>query len=83
MQIDDMVITFGDLHVGDLVDTVPYYVERDSGKADFDFAQGTIPFCVPVKSFGFSESELWDIESIMRDNMGIIYDRLRKTGAWK
>lgn len=82
MDIDGMTVTFGDLHTGELFDTVPYYVERQSGGPDPDFAQGTIPFCTPTRSCGFTEAELWDIESMMRDNMGIVYDRLRKTGAW-
>lgn len=30
----------------------------------------------------FAESELWDIESFMRDNMHNIYDQIRGEGAW-
>lgn len=36
----------------------------------------------PIKSKGFAESELWDIESLMRDNMHNIYDQIRGEGAW-
>lgn len=82
MDINDMTVTFGDLHAGKLLDTVPYYVERDSGGPDLDFATGIIPFCTPQRSFGFTEAELWDIEALIHDNMGIVYDRLRKVGAW-
>lgn len=64
------------------LDTVPYYVERDDGEGDFDFAQGSLPTCTPAKSKGFAESELWDIESFMRDNMHNIYDQIRGEGAW-
>lgn len=69
MEIDGMTVTYGDIVEGRLCDTVPYYVERDNGEGDFDFAQGSLPTCTPVKSKGFAESELWDIESLMRDNM--------------
>lgn len=30
----------------------------------------------------FAESELWDIESFMMDNMHNIYDQIRGEGAW-
>ena len=82
MEIDGMVITYGDIRRDGLADVVPYYVERDDGEGDFDFAEGTLPTCTPVRSKGFTESELWDIESLMRDNMPIIYDDLRGVGAW-
>lgn len=82
MEIDGMAVTYGDIVKGRLCDTVPYYVERDDGEGDFDFAQGSLPTCTPAKSKGFSESELWDIESFMRDNMHNIYDQIRGEGAW-
>lgn len=82
MEIDGMTVTYGDLEKGALADTVPYYVERDDGAGDFDFAQGELPVCTPRKSKGFSESELWDIEELLRDNMPLVYDQLRGTGAW-
>ena len=82
MEIDGMTVTYGDIVEERLCDTVPYYVERDDGEGDFDFAQGSLPTCTPVKSKGFSESELWDIESLMRDNMHNIYDQIRGEGAW-
>ena len=77
MEIDGMTVTYGDIVKGRLCDTVPYCVERDNGEGDFDFAQGSLPTCTPVKSKGFAESELWDIESLMRDNMHNIYDQIR------
>ena len=77
-----MTVTYGDIVEERLCDTIPYYVERDDGEGDFDFAQGSLPTCTPVKSKGFSESELWDIESLMRDNMHNIYDQIRGEGAW-
>lgn len=83
MEIDGMTVTYGDIVEEQLCDTVPYYVERDDGEGDFDFAQGSLPTCTPVKSKGFSESELWDIESLMRDNMHNIYDQIRGEGAWE
>lgn len=82
MEIDGMTVTYGDIVEERLCDTVPYYVERDDGEGDFDFAQGSLPTCTPMKSKGFSESELWDIESLMRDNMHNIYDQIRGEGAW-
>lgn len=82
MEIDGMTVTYGDIVEERLCDTIPYYVERDDGEGDFDFAQGSLPTCTPVKSKGFSESELWDIESLMRDNMHNIYDQIRGEGAW-
>ena len=82
MEIDGMTVTYGDIVKGRLCDTVPYCVERDDGEGDFDFAQGSLPTCTPVKSKGFAESELWDIESLMRDNMHNIYDQIRGEGAW-
>ena len=82
MEIDGMTVTYGDIVGERLCDTIPYYVERDDGEGDFDFAQGSLPTCTPVKSKGFSESELWDIESLMRDNMHNIYDQIRGEGAW-
>ena len=80
MEIDGMTVTYGDIVKGQLCDTVPYYVERDDGEGDFDFAQGSLPTCTPAKSKGFAESELWDIESFMRDNMHNIYDQIRGEG---
>lgn len=59
---------------------MPYYVERDDGEGDFDFAEGSLPTCTPMRSRGFTESELWEIESLMRDNMPVIYDDLRGVG---
>lgn len=82
METDGMTVTYGDIVKGRLCDTVPYYVERDDGEGDFDFAQGSLPTCTPAKSKGFAESELWDIESFMRDNMHNIYDQIRGEGAW-
>ena len=82
MEIDGMSITYGDIRREGLADVVPYYVERDDGEGDFDFAQGSLPTCTPAKSKGFAESELWDIESFMRDNMHNIYDQIRGEGAW-
>ena len=82
MEIDDLIITYGDLEKGILCETVPFYVERIGKDGDFDFAQGMLPSCSPVKSKGFSEAELWDIESLLRDNMPLIYDKLRGQGAW-
>lgn len=82
MEIDGMTVTYGDIVEERLCDAVPYYVERDDGEGDFDFAQGSLPTCTPVKSKGFSESELRDIESLMRDNMHNIYDQIRGEGAW-
>ena len=82
MEIDGMTVTYGDIEKGRLCDAIPYYVERDDGEGDFDFAQGTLQTCTPVKSRGFAKSELWDIESFMRDNMHNIYDQARGEGAW-
>lgn len=69
MEIDGMSITCGDIRREGLADIVPYYVERDDGEGDFDFAEGSLPTCTPMRSRGFTESELWEIESLMRDNM--------------
>lgn len=82
MEIDGMSITCGDIRREGLADIVPYYVERDDGEGDFDFAEGSLPTCTPMRSRGFTESELWEIESLMRDNMPVIYDDLRGVGAW-
>lgn len=82
MEIDGMAITCGDIRREGLADIVPYYVERDDGEGDFDFAEGSLPTCTPMRSRGFTESELWEIESLMRDNMPVIYDDLRGVGAW-
>ena len=82
MEIDGMRVTYGDLKRTPLCDEVPFYVERDGADGDFDFAQGTMPTCVVKKSKGFSESELWDIESLMRDNMPLIYDQIRHVGVF-
>ena len=82
MEIDDLRVSYGELREEELEDVVPFYVERDGEDGDFDFAQGYLPSCVPVKSKGFSESELWDIESLMRDNMRTVYDKIRKVGVW-
>lgn len=82
MEIDGMAITCGDIRREGLADIVPYYVERDDGEGDFDFAEGSLPTCTPMRSRGFTESELWEIESLMRDNMPVIHDDLRGVGAW-
>ena len=82
LEIDGMTITYGDLRKEHLCDVVPYRVERERGDGDFDFAEGSLPTCTPMKSKGFAEAELWDIESLMRDNMTNIYDQIRREGAW-
>ena len=81
MEIDGMFVRYGDVAQGLPRDTVPYCVVR-GGKGGFGFARGSLPTCAPVESEGFSESELRDIESFMRDNMRDIYDQLRGEGAW-
>ena len=82
MEIDGMTVTYGDIVEERLCDTVLYYVERDDGEGDFDFAQGSLPTCTPVKSKGFSESELWDIESRRRAKIHKKDDQIRGEGAW-
>ena len=79
MQRGDLTITFGDIEDTGLVERVPFYISRESGDA---FAEGALPGCGIAKSYGFSEVELHDLERVMRNNMPIVYDRLRKTGAW-
>ena len=82
MEIDDLTITHGDIQKTALCDSVPYRVERAGKDGGIDFAQGSLPVCTPVESKGFSESELRDVESLIRDNMLLIYDKLRGQGAW-
>lgn len=52
MEIDGMAITCGDIRREGLADIVPYYVERDDGEGDFDFAEGSLPTCTPMRSGG-------------------------------
>ena len=82
MEMDGMAITCGDIRREGLADVVPYYVERDDGAGDFDFAEGSLPTCTPMRSRGFTESELGRSSRWMRDNMPVIYDDLRGVGAW-
>lgn len=82
MEIDGMTITYGDLVECSPCGKVPYCVERANGRGGVDFAEGCLPTCMPKRSEGFTESELWDIGFIMRDNKPLIYAMLRKEGPW-
>lgn len=82
MTICGLVITYGDMREEDYADVIPYRVTREGDALGTDFVEGRLPECTPLKSRGFSEEELQDIEQIMRDNMMIVYDQTRKVGAW-
>lgn len=79
MQIGDLLITHGDIEERDFAERIPFYVSRVGTD---DFASGSMPSCAVVKSFGFSEAELFNIERIVRNNMLLAYDYLRGNGAW-
>ena len=82
MEIDGMRVMHGELARTALCDEVPFRIDRDRADGGVDFAQGTMPTCVVKESEGFSESELRDLESLMRDNMPLIYDKIRGVGVF-
>lgn len=76
-EIDGVTLTYGDVVDDGTLETVPVYFERDDGKGDFDFAEGSLPTCYFPRSRGFSELELEDLARFLKDNMVAIYDDAR------
>lgn len=81
-EINGITITFGDIQDDGLIEKLPFYCERDSGKEDFDFAEGFLPTAYITKSYGFSNIELTKIRTLMRINSKLIYDKAKGQGVW-
>ncbi len=64
MEIDGMTVTYGDIVEERLCDTVPSSSSATTARGISTSPKAPSPTCTPVKSKGFSESELWDIESL-------------------
>ena len=80
-DIDGVVLTFGDIEIADGIETLPVYFERDDGKGDFDFAEGSIPeFCFP-RSRGFSEYELEQFRQFLKNNTYLLFKAAHAGGS--
>jgi hypothetical protein len=75
--LEDKTLTYGEIQQGEHFMEIPVYFERDDKNGDFDFAEGLIPQCTFSRSRGFSELELNDLSSFLRDNERIIFDMAR------
>lgn len=82
IEIGEFTITYGDMYEDDLLEVIPYMVERKCIDGGIDFATGTLPYPAPKASQGFNQSELNKIESLMRDGMPVIYEQARGEGVW-
>ena len=72
-DIDGVVLTFDNIKIVDGVETLPVYFERNDGKGDFDFAEGTIPEYYFPRSRGFSEYELEQLRQFLKNNTYLLF----------
>lgn len=82
IEIGGLAVTYGDIRQEELLDVIPYMVERRRADGTADFAVGMLPYPAPRESEGFSPSEVDEIETLMRDGMPVIYEQARHVGAW-
>ena len=75
--VDDIVLTFSDIEEKNGFDEISVYFERPSENG-FDFAEGKLPNNLFYKSFGFSQEELIQLESYLRNNSALIWELARE-----
>lgn len=77
-DIDGVRLSYGDIQPYGNMDCVPVYFERDDGEGDFDFAEGSVPYCAFTRSRGFSEQELEELRTYLRNNTMLLFDLARQ-----
>ena len=75
---DGVTLTYGDIRQVGYEEVLPVYFERPDGRGDFDFAEGITPACTFQRTRGFSEMELAELSSFLRDNMFLLWEDARE-----
>lgn len=70
--INENVLTFSDIHTDGFLDYIRVYFERPNENG-FDFAEGTIPGCQFIKTYGFSQDELREMSEYLKRNELLIW----------
>ena len=81
LETGGMRIMYGEPARTALSGEVPFRIECFGRGGGIDFAQGTLPTCAVKESRGFSESELRDLEFLMREARPYIYDKIHGAGV--
>jgi hypothetical protein len=84
--VNNIVLTHSDMEYGELGRKVRVYFERPNSTAEsteFDFAEGCIPSFEFYKSYGFSQSELLQLQRYMRNNSFLIWEYAQNGGGKK
>lgn len=80
--IDDIILTFSNIEEKEGFDEICVRFERPNDKQGFDFAEGKLPNNEFYKTYGFSEDELLELESYLKNNAYIIWEIAQeKAGA--
>ena len=79
-EIDDVTLTFGDIHVNDDgMEFIRIYFERPC-ESGFDFLESTLPALNVKDSVGFSKDELRELLDYARTNAFLIWEIAREDG---
>ncbi|MDR1184570.1 MAG: hypothetical protein LBK67_07215 [Coriobacteriales bacterium] len=76
-----IVVTFNNLVIKDGVETIPIYVEQmriGDPREPFNYAEGSLPSGTFTSTYGFSPSELDELQTYILSNADIIYDYARE-----
>ncbi|MCL2826450.1 MAG: hypothetical protein FWD72_03490 [Eggerthellaceae bacterium] len=76
-----IVVTFNDIITKGNKEIIPIYVEQariGDARQPFNYAEATLPECAFTRSYGFSPSELDDLQSYILNNADLIYDYARE-----
>jgi hypothetical protein len=80
-EIDGIILTFSDIKEKNGFEEIRVYFERANENGGFDFAEGSLPENRFYKTYGFSEDELMQMESYLRNNAFIIWEMAREGGV--
>ncbi len=75
--VDHIVLTFSDIEEQNGFDRITVRFERPN-QSGFDFAEGFLPENQFLKSYGFSEDELMQLENYLRNNAFLIWEMARE-----
>lgn len=75
--VDDVVLTFSDIEEYNGFDRITVRFERPADNG-FDFAEGILPENQFLKTYGFSEDELMQMEMYLRNNCFLIWEMARE-----
>lgn len=78
--VDNIVLTFSDIEEKNGFDEITVYFERPN-ETSFDFAEGKLPNNMFYKTYGFSEDELLQLETYLRNNSFLIWEIAREKGG--